>query len=99
MTSSTSSRRSFLQKTFTAGAAAAALHPALSPALSAGRAIAPGTKADAPSSNPFDVKPFELEEITITELQEGMKSGKFTARSITEKYLARIDEIDKRGPA
>ena len=28
-----------------------------------------------------------------------MKSGKFTARSITEKYLARIDEIDKQGPA
>ena len=28
-----------------------------------------------------------------------MKSGKYTARSIVEKYLARIDEIDKRGPA
>src|SRR4029077_15459549 len=29
----------------------------------------------------------------------GMKSGKFTARSIAEKYLERIGEIDKRGPA
>jgi amidase len=28
-----------------------------------------------------------------------MKSGKFTARSITEKYLARIKEVDKAGPA
>ena len=28
-----------------------------------------------------------------------MKSGKFTARSIAEKYLARIDAIDKHGPA
>jgi len=28
-----------------------------------------------------------------------MKSGKFTARSLVEKYLVRIDEIDKRGPA
>src|SRR5947208_3297297 len=28
-----------------------------------------------------------------------MKSGRYTARSIAEKYLARIDEIDKRGPA
>jgi amidase len=28
-----------------------------------------------------------------------MKSGKFTARSLAEKYSARIDEIDKRGPA
>src|ERR1700723_231489 len=28
-----------------------------------------------------------------------MKSGKFTARSITEKYLARIEAVDARGPA
>jgi amidase len=28
-----------------------------------------------------------------------MKVGKFTARSLAEKYLARIDEVDKRGPA
>lgn len=28
-----------------------------------------------------------------------MKSGKYTARAIMEKYLARIDAVDKRGPA
>ncbi len=28
-----------------------------------------------------------------------MKSGKHTARSIAEKYLARVDQIDKQGPA
>ncbi len=28
-----------------------------------------------------------------------MKSGKMTSRSITEKYLARIDQVDKKGPA
>jgi len=28
-----------------------------------------------------------------------MKSGKYTARSLVEKYHARIEEIDKRGPA
>jgi amidase len=28
-----------------------------------------------------------------------MKSGKYTAESLTEKYLARIEAIDKRGPA
>jgi amidase len=28
-----------------------------------------------------------------------MKSGKHTARSIAEKYLERIEEVDKRGPA
>jgi amidase len=42
---------------------------------------------------------FELEETTIAQLQEGMKSGKLTARSIAEKYLKRIKELDKQGPA
>jgi amidase len=28
-----------------------------------------------------------------------MSSGKFSSRAITEKYLARIEEIDRRGPA
>jgi amidase len=46
-----------------------------------------------------DVAAFELDEITIGDLQDGMKSGKYTSRSITEKYLARIDAIDKQGPA
>jgi amidase len=42
---------------------------------------------------------FELDELTIAELQSAMTSGKFTAHSITRTYLDRIDEIDKRGPA
>jgi amidase len=46
-----------------------------------------------------EVPAFELEEITIAELQEGMKSGKYTARAIAEKYLARIEAVDKHGPA
>ena len=90
---STPSRRNFLQAALTAGGAAA-LSPALCPALSAGRAVAAPNESAAP-----EVKPFELEEITIAELQDGMKSGKFTARSLVEKYTVRIDEIDKRGPA
>jgi amidase len=45
------------------------------------------------------VKPFELEEVTIAELQAGMKAGKWTARSVAQKYLSRIEEIDKRGPS
>jgi amidase len=44
-------------------------------------------------------KEFELEELTISELQDGMKSGKFTARSLVKKYLDRIAEVDKNGPA
>jgi amidase len=42
---------------------------------------------------------FELNEITIDELQKKMKSGEYTSRSITQLYLNRIDAIDKKGPA
>ena len=42
-------------------------------------------------------KPFELEEVTIDDLQAKMKSGEYTSRAIAEKYLARIQEIDKQG--
>src|SRR5216684_1682971 len=83
------SRRSFL-KTTLIGSAAATLTP-LYPALGAAREIA----SSKPAS---DIKPFELDEITVSELQDGMKAGKFTARSLVEKYSARIQEIDKSGP-
>ena len=49
----------------------------------------------APNSAPT---PFELDEITVGELQEGMRSGRFTSRKLTEAYLGRIDAIDKHGP-
>jgi amidase len=42
--------------------------------------------------------PLDLEEVTIADLQAGMGSGKFTARSITEAYLQRIDDANTRGP-
>jgi amidase len=48
------------------------------------------------SNASFAMQSFELEEITAARLQEGMKAGKFSARSITEKYLSRIEAIDKR---
>ena len=43
-------------------------------------------------------EPFELHEATVAELQEGMESGRLTARSITELYLARIDALNSQGP-
>src|SRR5579864_4852624 len=82
------SRRRFVKNALATGAAATVY-----PALSGARVLAP-----APESAP-EVKPFELAEITITELQEGMKSGRFTSRSLVEKYTARIEELDKHGPA
>src|SRR5689334_14645410 len=41
---------------------------------------------------------FELDELTITELQQGLQSGKYSARSLVEKYTGRINDIDRRGP-
>jgi len=46
----------------------------------------------------FDVAPFELEETTIGDLQAAMASGRMTARSITQLYLDRISELDRKGP-
>jgi amidase len=39
-----------------------------------------------------------MEEMTILELQEKMRSGEYSARTITEMYLDRIEEIDRQGP-
>jgi amidase len=84
------SRRNFL-KAGIAGSAAVTLTPFL-PALAAARELT----RHSPASG---VSPFELDELTISDLQDGMKSGKFTSRSLVEKYSNRIDEIDKHGPA
>ena len=44
------------------------------------------------------IPPFELDEVTVAELQRSMETGERTARSITELYLGRIEAMDKRGP-
>ena len=41
---------------------------------------------------------FELDEMSITDLQRHMTSGKYSARSLVEKYVDRISDIDKDGP-
>jgi amidase len=89
-------RRSFLQSALLGGVAAS-----LTPAYAAGAAARDLTERtpNAATPLPAEVKPFELDEVTIPQLQDGMKTGKYTAQSLVEKYLARIDEIDKRGPA
>ncbi|HMC23387.1 MAG TPA: amidase [Thermoanaerobaculia bacterium] len=56
----------------------------------------PPDHGPAPNAAP---PPFELDEVTLGELQEGLRSGRFTSRSLTEAYLGRIEAIDKRGPA
>jgi amidase len=83
-------RRSFL-KTTLIGSAAATLTP-LYPALAAAREITPSTPT-------LEIKPFALDEVTVSDLQAAMESGKYTARALVENYSGRIAEIDKSGPA
>jgi amidase len=51
-----------------------------------------------PTVPKLEITPFDLDELTVADLQDGMSSGLFTARTLVEKYLRRIDEIDRRGP-
>ncbi len=44
------------------------------------------------------VPAFELDETTVAALQASMESGERTARSITEMYLARIEQTNRQGP-
>jgi amidase len=44
------------------------------------------------------ISPFELEEATIADLQAGMSSGRMTSHSITQLYMARIEELNRKGP-
>jgi amidase len=57
------------------------------------------TAAGALAAQEPHVAPFDLAEATIGDLQQRMSSGRETSRSLVDKYLARIDEIDRRGPA
>ena len=47
----------------------------------------------------FSVPPFDLDEVTVSDLQAGMAAGRMTARSITQQYLDRIAALNLSGPA
>jgi len=80
-----SSRREFL-KTTALSAAGTVILPSI-----AGR----GTVAAAPLPQ---APAFEFDEATIEQLQQSMTHGSITSYALTEKYLARIAAMDKRGP-
>jgi len=69
----------------------------LSGAAAAGALPVLAAAQNAATSEPH-VSSFEFDEITIGQLADGMASGKYTASGIAEKYLARIEEIDRGGP-
>ena len=62
--------------------------------------VACGTTTIPQAEQPAAAPPaFNLEEATIADLQARMKNGQDTARSLVEKYTARIDQLDRQGPA
>src|SRR5713101_919147 len=81
-------RRSFLQIT-ALGCGQLLVRPASAKPLDRPRA----------TSGLSRLKPVVLEEATISDLQAAMKSGQETAASLTKKYLHRIANIDRGGPA
>jgi amidase len=81
-------RRNFLVTTAAAGAGAlgsSLVNSCSVPAQQKPATDAPGTIA------------FELNEISIPELQTGLQTGKYTAEKLVSLYLSRIDLIDKKG--
>jgi amidase len=83
------SRREFMQYAAVTGLAAP---------LSAAGLAAESTKVGRTPRSYSPPPPFELEEITILELQAGLKSGKYTSRRLVTAYLSRIQQIDGVGP-
>jgi amidase len=81
-------RRKFLQLAALGGSA---LVTTPSPAVASAQ-----RHTSSPSSG---VKPFELDEATIAELQSRLAFRRLSAVALAKKYLDRIEQIDRRGPA
>jgi amidase len=92
------SRRRFLGYGAAGGALLIAGPAACGPTEDSPAGSPPDSVAGRSTGAHPDVEPFELDEITIDELREGMRSGRWTARSLTEKYLDRIETLNRNGP-
>ena len=53
---------------------------------------------DVRESPPPSPAEFELSELSVVQLQDGMSSGRYTSRRLVELYLQRIAQIDAAGP-
>jgi len=59
---------------------------------------AKGEKSNIGKKQPVAVQAFEFEETGIGDLGRGLRSGEYTARYIVEKYIERIEKMDREGP-
>src|SRR4051812_17053810 len=83
-------RRDFLTTTALAGVVSVVAESCTSPS-----ANVPKTE-NAPRPFPDH---FELNEVTIPELQQKIKGGQYNSQELVKTYLERIDQVDKKGPA
>jgi len=95
-------RRKFLRNGAAAGLGLSSLHLSIGPAKAA-EGTGPAAKDAAGGTGPAmkelaGADEFPLLEASIDTLQQKMQSGEYTSQSITEFYLQRIAEIDKKGP-
>ncbi len=68
-------------------------------ALGGAAAVAgPLSARTAAAAVPASPPAFELDEVTVADLQKRMSSGAATSRAIAELYLARIEALDRKGP-
>ena len=57
---------------------------------------AAAVQAQPPAAVPA---PFRVEETTIAQIHDAMRSGRLTCRALVDAYLQRIETYDKNGPA
>ena len=88
-------RRAFLQRSALLAVAAAA--PRL-PGFGCAGPPLPAELARHASAPAIAVPPFELDEVTLDQLQKHMQGGRYTAKSLLDLYLGRIEAIDSAGP-
>ena len=88
-------RRSFVRLSTVAGALALRGKPLIAMPAS-GNLARPVADLDVAGHR---IAKFELEEATVSDLQSAMTAGRFSARSIVDQYIERIEELDRKGPA
>jgi len=85
-------RRDFIQRTALAGGSL------LTVGAVAGCVNSSDAKIEKAEAGDRKYPDFELDELTITDLQTMMNNGKLTSGKIVDLYLKRIKEIDNNGP-
>jgi amidase len=81
-------RRNFLRRTALGGSAA----------LVGGTLSGAATWVCAAPLRHHSMTAFALAEMSVSEQQRAMASGRFTGASLVRRYLKRIDEVNHRGP-